>query len=44
MTPDPKMMNRDEKREGHVTSHSTTPGPSITKAGTAKIIVAKGAM
>lgn len=43
-TPDPKIIIRDENREGHVRNHSITPGPSNNKAGTARIIVAKGAI
>lgn len=43
-TPDPKIMTRDEKSEGHVLNHATTPGPSSSTAGTAKIIVASGAI
>jgi len=43
-TPEPKIMIRDENTEGWVYSQLSTPGPSISKAGTANMTVAKGAM
>lgn len=43
-TPEPKIIISAERSEGDVRNHSITPEPSSSKAGPAKIIVAKGAM
>lgn len=44
ITPELKMMMRDEHIDSCVLSQSKTPLPSRSIAGTAKIMVAKGAM